>query len=433
MYRCKTAFVMTLCCGLLPALLFAQQNTRVSGRLTSSFYTFQRSDTVDSASLHVRGYQSVLFDVRGHSFLFRSYAQVDNDFATRIDGDARVRLYSFYLQWQGILKTGQVQLGRVPVFGGIGAGTIDGAVLSLRHGTWLRLKAFGGSLTPERLQAELIANRGDNFLLGGELGFSPVQTLHVNMSYFNKNQTRPGYRTLRADSIGSVFTQFIEPQTQAFEFASIDMSWQPLAGRSFYARTDFDVESQSFSRVEFSARSRIAGRWTLSGAYTFRSPRLPWNSIFSVFNVEDNRELQAGVHYRHSRGMRFFVNSALVLYNDANSVRFTAGSSTRFGSLNYVHRSGYAGLLNGVNAALYYPMHRGELLPSLMLSWAAYKLDSDASEMNNLLSAALGLRYSPRRLFSIDSQLQLLSNTYYKIDSRFLFRLQYWFANTTGR
>jgi len=185
--------------------------------------------------------------------------------------------------------------------------------------------------------------------------------------------------------------------------------------------------------VEFSARSRLAGRWTLSGAYTFRSPRLPWNSIFSVFNVEDNQELEAGVHYRHSRGMRFYVNSALVLYNDASSIRFSAGSSTRFGSLNYVHRSGYAGLLNGVNAALYYPMRRGELLPSLMLSWAAYKLDSDAAEMNNLLSAALGLRYSPRRLFSIDSQLQLLSNTYYKIDSRFLFRLQYWFANTTGR
>ncbi len=434
MDRGKKAFALTVVLSLLSAALSARQNTTVSGRVTSSFYTFERSDTVDTRSLHVRGYQSVFFDVRKKSVLFRTYAQVDNDFAARINGDARLRLYSFYLQWRPEPQDkATLQLGRVPVFGGVGAGTIDGAVLALRPWPRLRMKAFAGTLAPERLRAGLIGEKENNFLLGGELGLSPAKSLRINFSYFNKNQSRPGYRTLRSDSVGTVFTQFIEPQAQAFEFAGIDLSWQPRRSQSFYARTDFDMESRTVSRLEFSGRSRLGPRLTVSAAYTFRSPRLPWNSIFSVFNVEDNQELEAGLYYRPSRALRLFVNSALIVYRGDNSVRFSGGISGRFGSFNYVHRSGYAGELNGVNAAFYYPTLNGELLPSLMISWAAYELDRDDHELQNLLSAVLGLRYSPRRLFSLDTQIHLLSNRYYAVDSRFLLRLQYWFTGNSAK
>jgi len=43
----------------------------------------------------------------------------------------------------------------------------------------------------------------------------------IGLSYFNKQQLRSGYYALRADSIGNVFTLFVEPANRAYEFTSL--------------------------------------------------------------------------------------------------------------------------------------------------------------------------------------------------------------------
>ena len=410
----------------MPCALSAQS---FSGRLTSSFYAYERSDSIGATSGHARGYQAFQIDLRNPNLLFRTYGQLDTDFSTELAGDGRVRMYNLYFEWKNIAQRGELRLGRQPIFGGAGSGTVDGAQLKVRVAKWLRLKAYGGGLLPLHQRAKLTDDFGENYMAGGQATFSPNSDLNLSVSYFDKHQQREGFEALRADSVGNIFTQFISPEDRAFRFASVDASWQFNRGSSLYGRSDYDWHGSQITRGELAIRSELSSKIFVSGNYIFRSPRLPWNSIFSVFNIEDNHEIEGGLTYRHRPNLRFYGNVAEILYSDDESLRFTLGADCNHGSLHFVRRSGYAGELNGVNAAFYYPLHAGTCLPSLQVSWASYKLDADADESQDLFSGAAGLLVRPWQEITFDGQLQFLNNRFYSNDVRFLLRVQYWFFN----
>jgi hypothetical protein len=270
-----------------------------------------------------------------------------------------------------------------------------------------------------------------NYMAGGQIYYSPNADAHLSLSYYNKLQQRSGYNALRADSIGNVFTQFIEPSNQAYEFTSLDASWN-VKSTSFYGRTDYDVNGSELSRFELSLRNETSRNVTLSGSYTFRSPRLPWNSIFAAFDVENNHEVEGGIYYRYKPSLRFYGNAAGIFYSEDNSLRLTVGADCNYGGVNLVHRSGYAGDLNGVNASVYYPLRGDKIMPSAQLSWASYKLDADQGESESLFSGAAGVMIRPWNVLTIDSQVQYLHNLFYKNDMRLVMRLQYWFFEKMG-
>ncbi|RMD95314.1 MAG: hypothetical protein D6814_13390, partial [Calditrichaeota bacterium] len=368
--------------------LYAQS---FSGRVTTSLYAYERNDTVNVSSRQTRGYQGFQFNLQGKNLVLRSFGQVDHDFSTALRGDAKVRLFNFYVQWQDGSRRAQIKIGRQPIFGGVAVGTIDGAQLKLRLTRWARLKAFAGGLMPANQKIELIDDLDNNFLAGAQLRLLPRSNIHLGLSYFNKRQKRPGFNTLRADSIGNVFTQFIAPATRAFQMAALDAWWNIRSGTSLYGRTDFDVYDRKPTRIEASLRSTLGEKWTVNGAYTYRSPRLPWNSIFSVFNTDENHEIEAGVYYRYTPDLQFFGNGAVIVYPGDTSVRVSAGANTRLGSFNFVQRSGYAGNLFGVNAYLYKNLYQDKVMPNVQISWASYKLASEANERIGLFSGAIGL------------------------------------------
>ena len=414
----------------LPGLLLAQT---FSGRVTSSFYAFERSDSIDVTSTHGRGYQTFQFDYGTDHLLFRTYAQIDHDFVTRLAGDGKVRMYNFYLQWRDSARRAQVKLGRQPVFGGVAVGTIDGVQINARLASWLRLKAFGGGLLPADQRFKLIEDLDENYLAGGQAILAPNADLNISLSYFDRRQKRPGYNALRPDQFGNLLTQFVEPSVRAFEFASVDATWYVKPGTSIYGRSDYDLNSDQLTRAEFSIKSEVSSRVTLNGSYTFRSPRLPWNSLFSLFNVDDNHEVEGGVYYRHTSSLGLYANAAGIFYTGEQSLRSTVGIDHRYGNLNYVHRAGFAGKLDGINAGVQVPLHQGRILPNAQLSWASYALDSGEGERQDLFAGAAGLLLRPWNLLTIDGQLQLLHNRFYSNDWRFLFRLQYWFFNRSGQ
>ncbi len=409
-----------------PSLLTAQS---FSGRIFTSFFTYERSDTVGQSSQQARGYQGFQLDFRNRHLLFRAFGQLDHDFASPLTDDPRIRMYNFYLQWQTFARRAELKLGRQPVFSGVAVGTIDGAQFTVRFGRLIRIKAFAGTLMPASQQMKIISDAKSNYLAGGQIRIRPVSNLYFSLSYFTKQQTRPGYNTLRADSIGNVFTQFIQPTTRAFQMAAFDGTWQIRTGTSLYSRMDFDIYGQRITRGEVALQTRTSDRLSLNAAYTYRSPRLPWNSIFSVFNTEKNHEIEAGFYYQVHPQFQLQGNGALILYTDDRSLRLSVGANTAWGSFNYVHRSGYAGELDGLNAYFYRALWRNRLLPNVQLSWASYRLDRNAKR-TPLLSAALGLLYRPAHPWSLDSQLQILRNKFYDLDTRLLLRFQYWFFNS---
>ncbi|MDZ7342963.1 MAG: hypothetical protein ONA90_00445 [candidate division KSB1 bacterium] len=433
MIRLKRALpatlILSLVAFLIPTSVWAQS---LSGRVTGSFYAFERSDTVNVTSNHTRGYLTYQFDFGTANLALRAYGQLDNDFSTQLAGDGKARMYNLFLEWKNIARRAEIRLGRQSIFGGVAVGTIDGAQMKLRLGRWLRLKAFGGGLMPAHQQVKLTDDYDQNYMVGGQAVFVPHGDLNIGLSYFNKRQLRPGYEALRADSVGNVFTQFVAPSDRAFELASIDAAWTIKQKTSLYGRGDYDFYGDQLTRAEISARSEVSSRLTLNGSYTFRSPRLPWNSIFAAFNVEDNHEVEGGVYYRYQPALRFYGNLAGIFYSDDQSLRVTVGADLKYGGLNYVRRSGYAGELDGLNASIYYPLHNGQIMPSAQLSWASYKLDANASDRQTLFSAAAGLLARPWNLLTIDGQLQFLHNRYYSNDVRFLLRLQYWIFRKFG-
>ena len=398
-----------------------------SGRLTSSFYTFERSDTIGVSSTHARGYQAFQFDLKNRNFMLRTFGQLENDLSTQLAGDGKVRMYNLYLQWRDTQRRAEVSVGRQSIYSGVAVGTIDGAQLKYKVKSWLRLKAFGGGLLPANQRLKLVDDVSDNFMAGGQALIFPTNDLKIGVSYFNKKQTRASYRAIRADSVGNVFEQLVEPDNQAYQFASLDARWAPKGETSLYTRSDFDVYSKKFTRAEFSARTAVTTKLSVNAAYTFRSPRLPRNSIFSLFNVENNHELEGGLYYRAQKNIGVYGNFAGIFYDQENSLRGSVGVDLGYGGISYVVRGGYAGSLNGVNGSFYYPMYSGKLMPNVMLSCASYKLDTDASETESLLSGAFGLMVRPHKLVTIDGQVQVLNNRYYSNDVRFLMRLQYVF------
>jgi len=407
----------------MPALVLAQT---FSGRVTSAFYAFERSDTINVTSRHARGYQAFQFDYGNENIAFHTFGQFDNDFSTRLAGDGKVRMYNFHLAVKNIAQRAEIKLGRQPVFAGAGIGTIDGAQVKVRAAKWLRVKAFGGGLLPADQRFQIIDELKKNYMGGGQAVLSPNAGWNISLSYFNKHQLRAGYNALRADSIGNVFSLFVEPSARAYEFTALDASWN-VKRTSFYGRGDYDMIGGQLSRAEFSVRSEVSSNLVFNGSYTFRSPRLPWNSIFSAFDVEDNHEVEGGFYYRYQPTLRFYGNAAGIFYSDDESFRFTVGTECNYGSLSFVNRSGYAGNLNGVNASLYYPLNNGKFMPSAQLSWASYKLEANAGSRESLFSGAAGLLLRPWNVLTIDSQLQYLHNRFYSNDARFLVRLQYWF------
>lgn len=428
MIRRKQLWMLMLA-AILPAALSAQS---LSARVTSSFYAYERNDSLAVASGHARAYQAFQFDLGGKTVALRTYGQLDRDFNTRLAGDGKVRMYNLALEFKNLGKRVDVQLGRQPVFCGVAGGTIDGAQIKVRAGRQLRFKAFGGGLLPADQRLQLSNDLDKNYMAGGQALWQPKAALSLGLSFFEKRQLRPGYDAPRADSIGNVFMQYIAPADRAYRLASLDGSWFVDAKTSLYARSDFDFHRQEVTRVELSARSQVSPKLSLTGNYIFRSPHLPWNSLFAIFDVKDNHEFEGGFSYQHQPALRYYGNLAGIFYDGDQSFRVTAGTELKYGGLQYVHRSGYAGNLDGLNAALYYPTRTGLFLPSLQLSWASYQVEAGGGSRESLYSGAAGLLVRPWNRLTLDCQVQMLHNRYYSNDVRFLFRMQYWFFTKLG-
>jgi hypothetical protein len=403
-----------------------------SGRFTTSLYTFERADSTDLRSTHTRAYQVVqLSHVRG-DFGLHLYGQVDGDFTTKLVDDPKVRTYGLYFDWKNLGSIVDLRIGRQPLFAGVATSTVDGGKIRLNATQWVWLEAFGGLLIPPDQDTRIIDDPDRNYLYGGQLVFLPTSESRIGFSYFDKRQERPGFETVRADSIGDLFTQFIEPSELTYELGSLDASWFLPRRSSLLGRLDYDFYRQRLTRGEIGGRSQVAASLSFRAAYVYRTPRIPASSIFGIFEAEENQEVDLSLDYRLASSLRLYGGGATVLYSDDESYRGTLGIGNSFADVNYVHRGGYAGDLDGVNAWLRHALLGGRLAPSAQLSWARYGPDSGGGDRETLFAGTAGLNLRPRRSLSLDLEVQYLHNPRYADDLRFLTRFQYWFFKRGG-
>ncbi len=411
---------------LIPALLFSQN---LNLRLTTTAYMWQRQEAPEISTNHLRAYQLAQLTLSKGNLSLHAFANLSNDFREKQTDDPRLRFYNFYVNWRNIFNRFNLKFGRLAVYSGVGVGTIDGAYINARISKFLSANVYGGFLMPQDQKFALNDDPKNNFMFGGQLKFSR-SSLYASLSYFNQHRKSKVYEALRADSLGDVFVKEINLTSAQYQIVSGDLSYE-FSNFEVYSRVDYDINKVKFSRFEISAGVNLVERLKLSAGYDYRDPRIPANSIFSVFNYGVTKEIEAGVHYKISPTLRVYVGFSNVRYVDDKAQRIVLGFDAGYGSVNFAKRLGYAGELDGISAQVYYPMFNNKFIPNASLSFASYKL-WDGGEKHKSLVLSLGGNLKLNNAISFDVQSQYIQNKIYKSDFRVFFKFNYWLFTNLG-
>ena len=414
---------------------------RLQARFVTSAYAWERQDTIGQSSQHLYGYETMQLSISGEQLSLHTYLQGFNDFAGPLSNNPTLRLYNLYFKWANIGNMADVSLGRQSVFAGVGNGTIDGGLASVKFlDSRVKLTGYYGALPAERYEAKLIDNTDKNYMAGGQLSASPVDFAQFSVSYMQKDIKPETYLGIRRDSLFNPYTVEITPSATAEEYVSGDMSLEYKGLVSGYLRYDYDLLLDENSRFQFFTRVKpfqslnvkVLEPLTLTLEYLQREPRLLFNSIFSVFAFNTLKEYDVGAEYAIGTDWQVFAKYGAVSYNDGDSHQMTLGVNGDHVSVSVTRDDGNGGELSAASLSLGYPFLEYKLTPTVMLSYAHYKLSEYSNNLDDALSLSFGAVYRPVRVLSVDAQAQWIQNKIYNNDTRFFVRVSYLLSQQLG-
>lgn len=425
----RAAEVLTLASSLLVACVQPAEAQFVTGRLTTSFYTWERFDSVDASTVYLRGVQTVQLSVAQdnlslHSYLSGAMMTDQSSFTARV--------YNLYLRWANIGRALDLNFGRQAIYAGVGSGTIDGLSAKL-HLLKDRVTVLGfGGAAPTIGYHGLRSNFSDNLSLGGQIVTTAVPGARIGLSYLNRKEERDPYWTLRArDTAYTPVPYYVTFEPEAEELLGGDVYYAYGEIVTVYGRVDHDLKNEETSRLQGSVRVSATDRLAFTAEYMHRLPRIRFNSIFSAFVRNPVNEVEGGAEYALSPLTTAFARVAGVTYEGEKSMRWTVGLNSSYGALSYSGSDGYAGELQSVSAQGFYPLAEGRIVPGAGLSWASYRITADEERMD-AWSGSLGATVRPSAMTSIDIQGQWLSNPIYSSDLRLFLKFNYWLKEQLG-
>jgi len=402
---------------------------RLQARFVTSAYAWERQDTIGTSSSHLYGFQSVQLSLSGSSLALNTYLQAFNDFDGPFKNDPRLKFYHLNLQWKNIAGMGDLSVGRQAVYAGVGVGTIDGAKAGIKLlDSRVRFNAYGGSLVPAGYKLTLIDEASDNLMYGGQVQILPTENTQLAVSYLNRNIKPSAYKAFRRDSLFNPYLVEVKPSASAEQYLSTDLNVELGGKASVYGRYDYDLNLEQMARVEVFARFQLTDRLALTAEYLRREPRVSFNSFFSVFAYNSLSEHETGIEYRFSGGWQVFAKHGGVSYGDEGTQRITAGINGSYVGMSLSRNTSYSGELSAASLHASYPLFSGKLTPTVMLSYAQYKLSEFARELDGTLAIGGGAVYRPMQSFSLDCQLQWVDNKIYQNDMRLMLRGSYFFS-----
>lgn len=403
-------------------IVFAQN---INGRFSSSVYTFERYDSLNSSENYVRAYEMLNLNLNYDKFSIRSFLNFETDLTKEQISDPRLRFYNLYLEARDLLNIATVKIGRQPIINNVVGGLFDGGSIILKH-TDYKLSAFYGGNVPAYQKLEITNDFKNNFILGGKFTTTVIPNSQLSIGYVNKNFKPENYFANRLDPNLNLIEVEIENKSNQYQFVTGELNYtMPEIVQAFF-RYDYDVNFKQTSRFEFDARTEAVKNLGLNVYYNFREPKIRYNSIFSVFDYGNTHEIEVGADYKINQMITVIGKFGNVQYKDENSQRVAIGLSTSYGSVNYRKTFGYAGELDAISLYSGYTLFDGLLTPSVGLSYTNYKLSPEA-ESNSVTSLLVGTNIRPFRVLSFDLQGQYMDNKIYKNDLRLFFKLNYWF------
>ncbi|MCU0344441.1 MAG: hypothetical protein MUF28_11555 [Ignavibacterium sp.] len=397
----------------------------INGRFSSSLYTFERYDSLNSSEQYLRAYEMLNLNLNYDKISIRSYLNFETDVMNDLETDPRLRFYNLYLEARDILDIATFRLGRQPIINSVAGGVYDGASLTLKKNDY-KLNAYFGGNVPAYQKFELIENFDENYLFGGKFTTTILQDFQLGLAYVNKNFQQQKYSASRLDPNLNPIEVEIENKSNEYEFVTGEVSYSKRGLVSVFTRYDYDLNFNQTSKFEFDARTEAVDRLGINLYYNYRQPKIRYNSIFAVFDYGNTSEIEIGADYKINSMFTVTGKFANVEYKDDNSQRVGLGLSTGYGTLSYRKTFGYAGELDAISLYSGYTFFEGLFTPSVGLSYTNYKLNPD-DEANNITTLMVGANIRPFRTLSFDLQGQYLDNKIYKNDMRLFFKLNYWF------
>jgi len=397
----------------------------INGRFSSSLYTFERYDSLNSSEQYLRAYEMLNLNLNYEKISVRSYFNYETDLMNDLKTDPRLRFYNLYVEARDVLDIATVRLGRQPIFNSVAGGVYDGASLTLKK-TEYKFNAYFGGNVPAYQKFELIENFDQNYLFGGKFTTTVIKDFQFALAYVNKNFQPQEYTANRLNPDLNLIEVDIENKSNEYEFVTGEINYNKNGLVSIFTRYDYDLNFSQTSKFEFDARTEAVERLGINLYYNYRQPKIRYNSIFAVFDYGNTQEIEIGADYKINTMLTVIGKFGNVQYKDDNSQRLGIGLSTIYGSINYRKTFGYAGELDAVSLYSGYTFLEGLLTPSVGLSYTKYKLSPD-DEANNITTLMVGANIRPFRTLSFDLQGQYMDNKIYKNDMRLFFKLNYWF------
>ncbi|MRR12346.1 hypothetical protein EG835_07760, partial [bacterium] len=251
-------FLLAATLGLATIVPDALQAQLVTGRFTTSLYTWEKFDAENSSATYLRGFQNVQLTIAQGDVSFNTYMQG----AIMTDGEAGlVRAYNMYLRWANIAQALDLTLGRQAIFGGVGYGTIDGMSAKLRlFKNRLTVSGYGGA-TPEGDFRGVSKSAKENMSFGGQITTTAIPNTQLGLSYMNRRAQRDPYWTtrMRDTSFTPVPYQVtFEPESE--ELIGGDAYYTLTGVFSAYGRYDHDLANNRVSRAQVGVRASITPR-----------------------------------------------------------------------------------------------------------------------------------------------------------------------------
>ncbi|MBF8247460.1 MAG: hypothetical protein HW374_260 [Bacteroidetes bacterium] len=399
----------------------------IQARFVSSAYGWKQQDTVGKSSNHLFGYQTIQFSATKEQFSLHTYWQGFNEFAGDLQNRGQYRLYNLYLRGTNLFNLADITVGRQPVFAGVGAGTIDGALAAVKLlDSQVKISGYYGSLPPPSQEASLIGNAKNNSMAGAQVFAMPAEYAQLSLSYMKRTIQPDVYTATRRDSLFNPSLIEIRPSAREEKYLSGDFNLEYEDFASLYGRYDYDMLLEKRSRIQLFTRVKATGGLGVTAEYLQRDPRISFNSIFTAFTYNSLKEYQLGIEYSLTEEHMLYLRYGSLSYSDEDVKTITVGGNSRHVGASVSTSTGYPGDLTSVSLNAGYPMMDNSLTPTLILSYARYKLNEQAP-LEGALSTGFGAVYRPLPELSLDAQFQWIQNKVYKSDTRLFLRVSYLF------
>ncbi|MSN26161.1 MAG: hypothetical protein GJV46_09865 [Geobacter sp.] len=276
-----------------------------------------------------------------------SVTKLDKDGKLSIHGYGRIsqdvrngeglngRLYYLYGDYRDLFDKVDLRIGRQYVNYAAGSALIDGGQIELKKVGPVAFSVMGGRNVFFDLNGE--GTRSQDFAFGAAAYLAGIKGTDAELSYFMKLD-KDG---IARNQVGADLKQYL--------FNSVKL----------YGNTRFDIVSESFSEVLAGIKYFPSSNLIFTGEWYQSYPTFDATSIYSVFAVNRYQEGVFRADYILNNMISLNAGYSIQDYEGAGADVIEVGCRIRPVehvqlNLNYDHRSGYGGRLNGGIAEIIY-------------------------------------------------------------------------------